>query len=251
MAHWEEYHTGVMSYGNGLWGVTEANYAVVALHFYTWTVGPQGWTSKPFDYLLANANPEIAAALPPAVLKFLVSLRFNDLFLIVFSFFGFSLFRQQTSRVIQVASNPQLKTTLLSPKEVGNKTLGGEAAVWHLLQILGTCACGAALMSLPTSVSGEGRVLMATFGVTYALQATRLIMAHMSKEPFTVAAWPLVLMLGQVANYYLGNVLDPVLLAYSVNAVVIAGYLHYVIGMINEICEYLGIKALTIKPNID
>lgn len=36
MAHWEEYHTGVMSYGSGLWGVTEANYAVFIIHMLTY-----------------------------------------------------------------------------------------------------------------------------------------------------------------------------------------------------------------------
>ena len=34
-AHWEEYHDGTMLYGNGVWGITEANYALVILHFIT------------------------------------------------------------------------------------------------------------------------------------------------------------------------------------------------------------------------
>jgi len=39
-AHWEEYHTGVMLYGNGYWGVTEANYVMVAVHLFTAAAGP-------------------------------------------------------------------------------------------------------------------------------------------------------------------------------------------------------------------
>ncbi len=39
-AHWEEYHTGVMLYGNGYWGVTEANYLMVAVHLATAVAGP-------------------------------------------------------------------------------------------------------------------------------------------------------------------------------------------------------------------
>ena len=39
-AHWEEYHTGVMLYGNGYWGVTEANYLMVAVHLFTAAMGP-------------------------------------------------------------------------------------------------------------------------------------------------------------------------------------------------------------------
>ena len=34
-AHWEEYPAGTMLYGNGFWGITEANYALVLLHFIT------------------------------------------------------------------------------------------------------------------------------------------------------------------------------------------------------------------------
>ena len=35
LAHWEEYHCGTMLYGNGYWGLTEANYALVVLHLIT------------------------------------------------------------------------------------------------------------------------------------------------------------------------------------------------------------------------
>ena len=248
MAHWEEYHTGVMSYGNGLWGVTEANYAVVALHLFTWCVGPTAWTSRPLAHLVKT--PLLVDNVPSSVLDTLASIQNNDFFMIFFFFLGISLFTQQVQRVVRIAGNPQLRIVEMSLKEQGNKTMGAGAAAWHLCQILFMCACGTALMLLPTTVSGEGRVLMATFGVTYAMQATRLIMSHMAKEPFTVAAWPLVLMLVQVANNFL-VLFDPVLLAYSVLAVVVAGYLHYVVGVVNEICGYLGINALTIKPAMD
>ncbi|KAK2078116.1 hypothetical protein QBZ16_003984 [Prototheca wickerhamii] len=57
MAHWEEYHTGTMVYGNGLWGVTEANYAVVLLHFVSFVFGTGFWTAAP----LAALAPAAAA----------------------------------------------------------------------------------------------------------------------------------------------------------------------------------------------
>lgn len=53
------------------------------------------------------------------------------------------------------------------------------------------------------------------------------------------------------AMLQLGNAwtqsLDPTLLAYAVNAVVVGGYLHYVVVMINEICGFLGIPCLTVR----
>jgi ethanolaminephosphotransferase len=243
LAHWEEYHSGLMLYGNGLWGVTEANYAVVLLHYYTYVFGPKGWTSRPFAAVVSM--PIVGDVLPSRVCSFLGALGINDTLLILFGTLGLHLLTQQVVRVFMLAGSRMLEETL-PPSERGNKTLGKFSAAMHLAQILVTAASGAAIMLLPSYVPGQARVHCATFGVTYAMQATRLIMAHMAKEPFSVATWPLILIAVQVANHWLA-VLDPVLLAYAVNAVVVAGYLHYVLSMIGEICGYLGINALTIS----
>lgn len=246
MAHWEEYHTGVMVYGSGLWGVTEANYAVVLLHYYTFLLGPRGWTTKPLAWALAKA-PRV---LPDAAERFFTSLQINELLLLVFGIMGLGLFLEQVYRVFRLTGTRLLERTTLPIEERGSKSLGHAAAASHLLQILLTCACGGLLLALPVHVSGQSRVVMATFGVTYALQSTRMIMAHMSKEPFSIALWPIILMLTQIGNQFL-KLANPVLLAYAVNVVVVAGYLHYVIGVIGEICAFLGIKALVIKPAVD
>ncbi len=47
LAHWEEYHSGIMLYGNGYWGVTEANYVMVALHLLTAFAGPGAHAAHP------------------------------------------------------------------------------------------------------------------------------------------------------------------------------------------------------------
>jgi ethanolaminephosphotransferase len=46
LAHWEEYHTGVMLYGNSYYGVTEANYTLVLVHFASAVLGPQMWRRR-------------------------------------------------------------------------------------------------------------------------------------------------------------------------------------------------------------
>lgn len=46
LAQWEEYHTGVMSCGNGLYGVTEGQLTVVAAQLLTALLGPAIWTSQ-------------------------------------------------------------------------------------------------------------------------------------------------------------------------------------------------------------
>lgn len=251
MAHWEEYHTGVMVYGAGFWGVTEANYAVAMVHFYTFLVGPKGWTAKPLSWLSSNsfASARYSTHLGYP-LRILGNLGINDIFLIAFGVMGFGLFLDQVNRVFKYAGTKYLERTTLPREEHGNKTLGRAAAASHLLQIVVTCTCGGILLLLPVHVPGQSRVVMATFGVIYALQATRLIMAHMSKEPFRIAIWPIALMLVQIINEPL-HFVQPLFLAYMINMVVVVGYLHYVISIISEICGFLGIRALTIKAALD
>lgn len=56
LAHWEEYHTGTMSYSSGWWGVTEANLAVVGLLLVTSLAGPSVWESRPLVPVLGRLN---------------------------------------------------------------------------------------------------------------------------------------------------------------------------------------------------
>lgn len=46
LAQWEEYHTGIMLYGNSFYGVLEANYSISAIHILTYFVGPQLWREQ-------------------------------------------------------------------------------------------------------------------------------------------------------------------------------------------------------------
>lgn len=60
---------GTMVYGNGVIGVTEANYAVVALHYAAVVLGPRGWRWHPFSLLV---QPQLMrSVLPHPVVHFL------------------------------------------------------------------------------------------------------------------------------------------------------------------------------------
>lgn len=245
LAHWEEYHTGMMVYGNGFWGVTEANYAVVFIHFFTFMVGPGFWFQRPLApvaALLGKYTP-----VPALVVKFLTNLPANEIFSITFFFFGLGLTLEQMLRVFRLSGTKVLLATTLPRKDRGHKNLGKGAAVSHLLQLGAMFSLGT-WMLLPQGpgIGGEVRVRMVTFGLVYGVQATRLIVAHMAKEPFTVAVWPLVVMAAQIANTSF-LVFEPVTFAYGVCAVTLVGYLHYVVSIIRQISQYLGIRALTIK----
>ncbi|PSC75152.1 CDP-Ethanolamine:DAG ethanolamine phosphotransferase [Micractinium conductrix] len=242
LAHWEEYHTGIMVYGNGAFGVTEANYSVVLLHLFTWAIRPQSWLIRPFASLVAL--PSVAAVLPRPVAALLAALQLNELVSITICSMAAQLACQQITRVVRLAGSKQLEHTTLPKAEHGNKQLGRAAAMAHLAQLAALFMMGWALLSLPATAPWQARVHNATFGVIYALQATRLIMAHMSKEPFSIALWTIAAMAAQILNHMFGWV-DPLTCAYAVNAVVVVGYLHYVICMVREICAFLKIPCLT------
>eukprot|EP00887_Chlorella_sp_A99_P008007 scaffold12.g8007.t1 len=245
LAHWEEYHTGTMVYGNGYIGVTEANYAVVFLHFVAAAIGARNWRRRPLWWLAQQSAAR--AALPGWALRLLEGLQLNEAFILTICYFALKMSGEQMFRVFRLAGTKQLEHTTLPRRERGHKQLGKAAALQHLGQLMVMFALGALVLLLPADAPGQARVVMGTFGVVYALQATRLIMCHMSKEPFEVAVWPLAAIAFQVANHHLVQLLDPLLLAYAVNAVVVAGYLAYVVSMVNEICAFLQIPCLTVR----
>lgn len=84
-------------------------------------------------------------------------------------------------------------------------------------------------------------------GIAYALFASTLIMAHMCKEPFQPPMWALMVIALGIMNKVL-HVVDPLQLTICLDVLLLAGYLHYVVVVINQICEHLDINCLTIKP---
>ena len=71
-------------------------------------------------------------------------------------------------------------------------------------------------------------------------------MDHMCKEPFEILWWPVLALIGLIANSSM-NVLPSALATWGFATVVVAGYLHYVMTVIDDICGFLGIHCLKIK----
>lgn len=84
----------------------------------------------------------------------------------------------------------------------------------------------------------------------HAVQATKLIMDHMCKEPFEILWWPVVALVLLLANSR-AQLLDTAITSWGFAAVMIVGYLYYITAVINEICGFLGIHCLTIKPSAE
>lgn len=243
-AHLEEYHTGMMLYGNGYWGVTEANYMIVFLHWTTALLGPQVWTARFADL---------------TGLQIFGDHRVNDLFLVVMWACGLSLGSQQMWRTLTAHHS------VLPANERGAKALGLYAVVGQLMQAGTFFGVGAFMMlnhgqgdkdkppvDFVTKYIGfhfsEERLLSIVFGVGYALQASRLIMDHMSKEPFRVFWWPVWVMGALIANDQM-HWFDPLVVTWLANLVVLIGYLHYVTSVVDDICAFLNIHCLTIKAS--
>jgi ethanolaminephosphotransferase len=115
------------------------------------------------------------------------------------------------------------------------------------VQILEKCLLVVtALLWLENSPPSAARSVMSTFGIVYAWEATQMIVAHMTKEPIVTTWWPTAMMALAYLNTHLAA-LDPALIPFLINIAVVAGYLHYVTSVVNEICAFLDINCLTIK----
>ncbi|KDD76107.1 hypothetical protein H632_c352p0 [Helicosporidium sp. ATCC 50920] len=279
MAHWEEYHTGEMVYGNGMWGVTEANYLVVLLHAWTAWMGPAFWRIQPLQHsgLLLNAmrlqgslegSPTVLmetlmtkasscgacaflssllSHLPGVALRALRATQWNDVVLAAVGSLGALMLLEQIVRTGRTMADPRRLAKSMPPPERGDKTLGFLPALGHLAQLAAFFALAWRCIQADRSEAGHLRLRYVAVGGAYALQATRLIVTHMAKQPFVMAAWPFGALALLPLNAALAWRLDPDLLALAVALVVSAGYLHCVVGMVREICDFLDINALTIK----
>lgn len=131
-------------------------------------------------------------------------------------------------------------------QEAGHKQLGSRAAGLHVVAIICQLAISSAWLWQPTTEPFLCRAQNINVGVTYALTASSLIMAHMCKEPFIPPLWAIMgLALGAVNSRL--RWLDPLGLTLALDVVVFAGYLHYVFSVINQICDFLGIRCLSLQ----
>mmetsp|Transcript_6585 Transcript_6585/g.17056 ORF Transcript_6585/g.17056 Transcript_6585/m.17056 type:complete len:382 (+) Transcript_6585:531-1676(+) len=222
LAQWEEYHTGVMLYGNGYWGVLEINYGVALLHFISAAFGPDVWKTN----LAGAVGLDIG--------------QLGEFRGLVFLFVALGATIQSVGQLTRVFNGHHP----CPPEEKGHKEL---CRLSQSVQILEKFLLGAtALLWLENSPPSAARSILSTFGIVYAWEATHLIVAHMTKEPIVTTWWPTAMMAAAYLNTHVGA-LDAVLVPFVINAVVIVGYLHYVTCVVNEICAALGINCLTIR----
>ncbi|KXZ42693.1 hypothetical protein GPECTOR_124g493 [Gonium pectorale] len=225
-SHWEEYHTGFLMYGDGNFGILEANYVLAAATLSSGIFGTWVW-----DYPLSGLVP----ALP---YKWLVVKHVVIIFatvVAVIQFYG------QVRRVFSQSWDK------LPASERGHKELGNGPRLRHLAYSLLLIVVGALYLSDSKLKPGQARLATLLYGLVYATFATQLIMDHMCKEPFKPPLVPLGL-LGAAAANSLAGLVDGRLMAAGCVALMGPYYLWYVTTIVGQICAFLGIKCLTITP---
>ncbi|GAX81325.1 hypothetical protein CEUSTIGMA_g8756.t1 [Chlamydomonas eustigma] len=229
LAHWEEYHTGLLQYGNGWFGVMEANYALALVHLSVYVFGIGMWER--------TLNDIVPFDLP-------ISLSVRDLFFAAYVIGGLIQVLGQLSRVLAFDSSK------LDKEERGNKELGFAARVKHLVIIVMVLVLGVWWTSDNEVAHGQCRMASISYGLIYALVASNLIVSHMAKEPVPVPYWAYALLfLGAVSRQF--KVADSWTTTGVLMLIALLGYSHYVVNVINEICTHLGLQVFLIHPQKD
>ncbi|MEW5306169.1 MAG: hypothetical protein WDW36_008656 [Sanguina aurantia] len=228
--HWEEYHTGVLMYGNTWFGVLEANYSLAFAQFLTAAMGAGVW-----DTQVVTLPEQIP--LPDALPR---TWTLRHLFFASSIIMGMGI--QLTGQLYRVFT---FDDASLPAVERGNKELGLGAKLKHASIVTVMLVLGM-LWTAESDVGwGQCRSASFNFGISYALIASQLITDHMCKEPFRPMLWPFAVLAAGALNTHL-RLLDPILFSFACNVVVTAGYLHWVVTVVGQITKFLGIKCLTI-----
>jgi ethanolaminephosphotransferase len=216
-----------MMYGNGYFGVLEANYALASTHLMSALYGANVW-HEPLGKLFPFAPQAVFEV--PAIMA---------LFWVAATCMVFQML-QQAWRVYFVQHKQDASSC-------GHKELGSLNATKHLAYIVIYFALAYLFLMEPYGRGLKQRMMLEVVILGYATIATQVIMAHMAKEAYIPACSPyLALVLGAANAYF--KLLPDVEFVFALSAAVLAGYLHYVINVVRQCCEHLGINCLTITP---
>lgn len=224
ISHWEEYHTGVLMYGDGFFGIMEANYTLAAANFVTGLFGPGLWETPMQRLIPAWPWPDMSVKH-------------------VFVMFAMGVALVQF--VGQIRRVAAFKPEALPDEDRGNKDLGTWARTKHLVYALVLMGLGAVYLANDQLQPGEARLASLLHGLVYATVATQLIMDHMCKEPFTPPRFPMVLLAAATANSVL-ELYDTRVVAAVSTAAMLVYYGLYVTAIVRQVTVFLGIKCFVI-----
>ncbi|KAG3085357.1 hypothetical protein PI124_g9523 [Phytophthora idaei] len=232
LAQWEEYHTGVMSCGNGFFGVTEGQLTLVAVHLVAAFFGAGFWTTElptPTPFPVTMTDVLIGALVASNVL-----LAFGNI-----------------SNVLRATPDA------IPRDELGNKHISKHLALIQLIPIGILLVLGSLWICGPDAENYANYPVLFLFpiGIGYVFFSTRMIVSHMCKIPFTLQLRVIIPFGFVIFNAYgpavviLTKPLIPTIVASSMYVVfIVVVYLHFVSGVVKDICDFLNIFLFKIKP---
>lgn len=134
---------------------------------------------------------------------------------------------------------------VLPAQERGHKALGRGNAIGHLISLQAVNVEGGIMLLSCLKTPTAASAVNAIFGAIYALQSTKLIIDHMSKEPFNILLWPMLAMGMVIASSWFNVLFNTC--CWVMCVLVWGGYIGYIVQNINEICAFLHINCLTLK----
>jgi ethanolaminephosphotransferase len=227
LAQWEEYHTGVMSCGNGWYGVTEGQLSLVMIHIMTAIIGPGLWAIK---------LPFIPFTTTDALVVLLVASN------VVLAY----------SNITNVLNAP---ADAIPRAELGNKHVSKPLAVSQLIPIAILLVLGSLWVAGPNAhdYASYPVVFLFAIGIGYVLFSTRMITSHMCKIPFSpqlrvIIPFGLVVFnsYGPVFGLIAAPIIRPMLASSLYVLFIVFVYLHFVMHVVNDICDYLNIYLFKI-----
>ncbi|KAF1788898.1 Vacuolar protein sorting-associated protein 13, C-terminal [Phytophthora cactorum] len=232
LAQWEEYHTGVMSCGNGFFGVTEGQLTLVAVHLVAAFFGAGFWTTE-----LPTPTP-----FPVTMTDVLIGALVASNFLLAYG---------NISNVLRAAPDA------IPRDELGNKHISKHLALIQLIPIGILLVLGSLWICGPDTENYANYPVLFLFpiGIGYVFFSTRMIVSHMCKIPFTPQLRVIIPFGFVIFNAYgpavgiLSKPLIPTIVASSMYVVfIVVVYLHFVSGVVKDICDFLNIFLFKIKP---
>ena len=216
-------------YGNGVYGVLEANYAFAICHFLSAALGASWW-HKPLSVLIP-VLPKSIGAVTVVMAFFYTAMLFIGL--------------QMATQAYTVFAG----THSMDSRERGHKELGTGNALKQLLYIALFFALAYLYLNQQHELAKfEGRWMLEAVSICYSQLATQVILAHMAKDVYVPAVSPYLALLLGIVNGHVG-LLERAVAAKAILAAVLAGYLHFVICVCLQVAQHLKINILTIKAD--
>jgi len=237
---WEEYHTGTL-YLSHFSGPAEGILMIVAIYFITAVKGTQFWDQGILGLLGLTKVEWVASRIPDYGLNEAV---------MVFGTFGVAL-NVITSYYNVYSHQKSVKKSVLTPlvRLLPFPTMVALQLLWLSYPTYDDSAIIHSALFIP---------FLCAWGLQFAHQVGKMILAHVTKQPFPLfdPMWILTGLLGLDANAeWLFNrrpILQTTpqhqaLVIYAYLFISFATYGHFVYLVINEITNYLGIACFTVR----